>query len=258
MLSACRLRPLLRLRCHRMRSRTIKALEGQFEERARELELAKSRLLAASHDLRQPLHALGLFVAQLRGSAEGAERLRLVDQIDTAVSALNDRFSRMFDLAGFDTRSLDPNDADDGTPLSAPTRRSVDPVGGETIVVIDDDPLVLEGTCGLLRSWGYTVVTADSAAALADLANQRRQPDLIISDLRLLQGTTGVEAIGALREACGRDIPAFLISGDTSPEAMHEARSSGYHLVHKPVDAMTLRAIVNRMSKRKNVTDDHR
>src|SRR5712692_3891596 len=46
-------------------------LEGKVEERTRQLEvanLAKSRFLAAaSHDLRQPLHALGLFVAQLRG-----------------------------------------------------------------------------------------------------------------------------------------------------------------------------------------------
>src|SRR2546422_1685808 len=37
--------------------------------------LAKSRFLAAaSHDLRQPLHALGLFVAQLNGKVEPVER----------------------------------------------------------------------------------------------------------------------------------------------------------------------------------------
>jgi CheY-like chemotaxis protein len=30
------------------------------------------------------------------------------------------------------------------------------------VVVIDDDPLVLEATRGLLRSWGYCVVTAES------------------------------------------------------------------------------------------------
>ena len=44
-------------------------LERKVEDRTRELKLAnqaKSRFLAvASHDLRQPLHALGLFVAQL-------------------------------------------------------------------------------------------------------------------------------------------------------------------------------------------------
>ena len=41
--------------------------------------LAKSRFLAAaSHDLRQPLHALNLFVAQLRTEQDQAERSRLV------------------------------------------------------------------------------------------------------------------------------------------------------------------------------------
>jgi CheY-like chemotaxis protein len=30
------------------------------------------------------------------------------------------------------------------------------------VVVIDDDPLVLEATGGLLRSWGCCVVTAES------------------------------------------------------------------------------------------------
>ena len=58
----------------------------EIEEKSRQLEsanLAKSRFLAAaSHDLRQPLHALGLFVAQLRGGADAAEQGRLVERID--------------------------------------------------------------------------------------------------------------------------------------------------------------------------------
>src|SRR5207253_7488696 len=57
-------------------------LEGKVEERTQQLKLAnlaKSRFLAAaSHDLRQPLHALGLFVAQLRGDMSAQERSRIV------------------------------------------------------------------------------------------------------------------------------------------------------------------------------------
>ena len=53
-------------------------LERKIEERTHQLELAnlaKSRFLAAaSHDLRQPLHALTLFVAQLRDQMEASER----------------------------------------------------------------------------------------------------------------------------------------------------------------------------------------
>ena len=57
-------------------------LEGKVAERTRQLELAnlaKTRFLAAaSHDLRQPLHALGLLVAQLNADTNRADRLRTV------------------------------------------------------------------------------------------------------------------------------------------------------------------------------------
>ena len=53
--------------------RSYATLERRVQERTHELELAnvaKSRFVAAaSHDLRQPLHALGLFVAELRRRA---------------------------------------------------------------------------------------------------------------------------------------------------------------------------------------------
>jgi HAMP domain-containing protein len=63
-------------------------LERKVEERTQQLELAnlaKSRFLAsASHDLRQPLHALGLFVAQLRNRMRADERKQVVDRVDAA------------------------------------------------------------------------------------------------------------------------------------------------------------------------------
>src|SRR5262249_54099217 len=52
-------------------------LERKVQERTHQLELAnlaRSRFLAvATHDLRQPLHALGLFVAQLRTRVDATE-----------------------------------------------------------------------------------------------------------------------------------------------------------------------------------------
>ena len=108
------------------------------------------------------------------------------------------------------------------------------------IVVIDDDPLVLEATGGLLRSWGCLVVTAESYdAALARLAEIGRRPDLIVCDYRLSEGATGIDVIEGLRGAF--EIPALLISGDPgSPPG--EGGLNSYNLLHKPVDAATFRA----------------
>lgn len=108
------------------------------------------------------------------------------------------------------------------------------------VVLIDDDPLVLEATAGLLRSWGCLVVAAESyGAALTRLAEFGRRPDLIICDYRLSEEATGVDAIEGLRSEF--EIPALLISGDpTSPPG--ERPFNSYNLLHKPLDAAAFRA----------------
>ena len=126
--------------------------------------------------------------------------------------------------------------------------RVVDAVAGKLIVVIDDDALVLDAMHGILTSWGCGVVTASSAeSALAPLNG--RHPDLVISDYRLAEGRTGIEAIETLRARIGAAIPAFLMSGDTAPDRLREATQGDYFLLNKPVAPMTLRAMLNRLLK---------
>ncbi|WP_158817796.1 hybrid sensor histidine kinase/response regulator [Methylocapsa sp. S129] len=70
---------------------------------AERANLAKSTFLAAaSHDLRQPVHALGLFVGALRGVALPPEGSRLVEQIDTSVVAMDGLFSALLDISRLD------------------------------------------------------------------------------------------------------------------------------------------------------------
>jgi CheY-like chemotaxis protein len=119
--------------------------------------------------------------------------------------------------------------------------------------VIDDDELVLDGIGGALRGWGCRVITAGALdGAVAALAPNER-PDLIISDCQLADGRSGIAAIGQLREAFGAPIPAFLLSGDTAPERLREARESGHHLLHKPVRPMRLRAMVSQLLQESEV-----
>jgi CheY-like chemotaxis protein len=114
--------------------------------------------------------------------------------------------------------------------------------GAKLVVVIDDDPLVLEATGGLLESWGCQVVTADSyGTALTRLAKIQRRPDLIVCDYRLAQGNgTGIDVIEGLRSVY--EIPALLISGDSTLPPNDMSFGGGYHLLHKPLDAARFRA----------------
>jgi signal transduction histidine kinase/CheY-like chemotaxis protein len=376
----------------------------ELRDKSRQLELAstyKSRFLAAaSHDLRQPLHALNLFVAQLCSESDAAERNRLVTRIDAAVSAMNELFNALLDMSKLDAGILELNVTDfpverllrrmettfaeaarekglrltavsstawirsdfillerillnlvsnavrhtvrggvvigcrrrgerlrlevwdSGVGIPADQQKNIfgefyrlegseadargglglglaivdglgrlldhpieltsvvgkgsrfsvsvpvaskrqdaaeasvlpgpvtDPATGKLIVVIDDDALALDGMRGILRSWGCEVVSADSdTAALTQLTALGRQPDAIISDLRLAGGKSGIDAIECLRTALGAAVPALLITGDTAPQRLREANASGYHLLHKPVPLMRLRAVLNRLLK---------
>ncbi len=379
-------------------------LEGKVEERTRQLEAAnqaKSRFVAAaSHDLRQPLHALGLFVEQLHGKLRAAERSQLIGRIDDALSAMNELFSALLDISKLDAgattvnitvfpvaqllahaettfagaarekklsfRAL-PSDAwvrsdfillqqivfnlvqnalrytrsggvvvgcrkrgdqlrievwDSGigiaadqhdkifgefyrlgepdrdrraglglglaivdrlcrlldhpievkstvgkgsvfavtVPLAPANKRAIEASivpraqpslsHDKLVLVIDDDPLVLEGMSGIFRKWGCRVVTADSdSKALKAATEQDDVPDLIISDYHLANGRTGIATIEWLRGELSAPIPAFLISGDTDPATLHEAKVKGFHLLHKPVDPMALRAMFNQAVK---------
>jgi len=113
------------------------------------------------------------------------------------------------------------------------------------VVVIDDDPVIREAMDGLLRSWGYQVLTAASSeAALALLGRDQQRPDLIISDFDLADGKTGIEAIERLRGAF--DIPALLISGSAEPARSQQGRAR-YHVLYKPVDPAALQAMLKRL-----------
>jgi CheY-like chemotaxis protein len=121
-------------------------------------------------------------------------------------------------------------------------------VEGRVVLIIDDAPIVLEGTSGLLGKWGYSTVTAASdEAALIQLTEREQRPDLIISDYHLANGKTGIEAIERINAAFGASIPAILISGDTAPERLRDAKDKGYILLHKPVDPMRLRAVMQQL-----------
>lgn len=102
------------------------------------------------------------------------------------------------------------------------------------VLVIDDDEKVRIGMTHLLRDWGYECEAAEFIEDALALASAR-PPDLVISDYRLREQRTGLEAIAALRELLGNALPALLITGDTAPERLCEALASGIPVLHKPV-----------------------
>lgn len=91
---------------------TTHKLEQKMNE-AERASVAKSRFLAAaSHDLRQPLHALSLFAADLRHDADTPARKRLAGQINESVRGVSELLDSLLDISRLDVAGVTPAPAD--------------------------------------------------------------------------------------------------------------------------------------------------
>ncbi len=81
------------------------------EEARREAEVANRAktqfFTAASHDLRQPLHAMGLFAEALRQRTHEPEVAHLVNSINASVDALEGLFSELLDITRIDAGGVE-------------------------------------------------------------------------------------------------------------------------------------------------------
>lgn len=78
------------------------------KDEAERANIAKSRFFAAaSHDLRQPLHALALFVGALKEHARYPELKPLIDHVDASVSAMETLFNSLLDISRLDAGILE-------------------------------------------------------------------------------------------------------------------------------------------------------
>jgi PAS domain S-box-containing protein len=83
------------------------------QEQAVSANLAKSRFLAtASHDLRQPLHAMNLFISALRRRVDGDEATRLVDGMAAATASMQSMFNAVLDVTKLEAGAVTPAFAD--------------------------------------------------------------------------------------------------------------------------------------------------
>lgn len=102
---------------------------------------------------------------------------------------------------------------------------------GELIVLIEDDVKVAKAWELLLRAEGYRVAVAETAAEARRLTpSLPAVPSLIIADYHLADGSNGVDATGMIREVLRAQVPAFIVTADTSRilhnvEALENSRS---------------------------------
>ncbi len=116
--------------------------------------------------------------------------------------------------------------------------------GAARVLVVDDDPALLESVGWVLRDHGYDVATADGAAGLVahlDAARdvhgrEARAPDLVVLDVLLPDGD-GVALLERIkRDERWRDVPVLMLSSAPAEEYTVRALGLGAaDFVRKPV-----------------------
>ena len=139
-------------------------------------------------------------------------------------------------------------DALHGMNLEAETVPS--PIGdARSLIFIDDEENIRDSMALLLREWDYEVLVAGNINEACMLAANHPEPiHAVLSDLRLRNGEDGLQAINAIRHVLGYQIPAVLVTGDTSPDQVKRVHDSGHRVLFKPVLPKELFSMLRQLS----------
>lgn len=126
--------------------------------------------------------------------------------------------------------------------LADPSATDVVPISTatsvRTILLVDDDRLVLTTLSSGLVSEGYRVVAAESVTEAEDLLASGMRPDLAIVDV-IMPERSGLELARRLRDL--DHIPFLLLTATADPKVVDEARTGGaLTYIVKPIDVFQL------------------
>lgn len=113
------------------------------------------------------------------------------------------------------------------------------------VMVIEDDEASAGVVSELLGMWGCTVVVASTVAdALASLAREGT-PDIIIADMRLENGESGVKAVRAMEAEAQRRLAVVYVTGETPEVIGKEVGDPDATILFKPVAPSKLRSAIS-------------
>lgn len=111
------------------------------------------------------------------------------------------------------------------------------------VLIVEDDPSVLDATRMLLKVEGYRVSIARSSSEAQRIAREHPDIDLLITDYHLGGGVTGTEVIASVRNILGTRLGCLLVTGDTSSAIRALRHDEHVRMTSKPIDADELLAL---------------
>lgn len=191
-----------------------KSAAEEARARATASDLSKTRFLAvASHDMRQPLHALTLYLSALERRVEGEEARGIITKMGRATDSMVTMFATLLDLARIQAGVFTPEI------VEFPLQDVLDRIAAEhpngrveaapTSITINTDPVLLERilrnlvTNAVKHGGGsarISAVIAGDAAEIAVIDNgpgiSKADQERIFDEFVRLDGRAGAEGLG--------------------------------------------------------------
>ena len=167
---------------------------------------------------------------------------RVADRLGLSVHLASVRkHGSVFSIRGFEIAEAGPKPK---LPPSSASKPGIGVVNGASVFVLDDDADTLEATRLLLERWGCRVEASQDWKRVRTSEFQ-----VLICDYELSVDVSGIDVVTALR-ADGKNVPAVMISGNTSVELRKAAEALAVPLLHKPIRPAQLRsALLNALTR---------
>ncbi len=124
------------------------------------------------------------------------------------------------------------------------------------VLLVDDDPVVVELVRFRLRKEGHRVLTAASGEEALGVVAERGRPEVVVLDVSMPH-MDGLELLGALRAQDGlADVPAIFLSGRLDPADVEAGRALGATYLTKPFVANALLRAIERALEPVGPSDD--
>lgn len=135
---------------------------------------------------------------------------------------------------------------DDGSEAAVASPRTAPSEGGETVLLVEDEPSVRAILQRALERAGFAVIPAENGTdALAAVERHGGRIDLLVSDVVMPQ-MGGSELIDLLSDRLP-DLRVVLMSGYTSDELSHEVRQKATAFLEKPFSPDALSRLVREL-----------
>jgi two-component system, sensor histidine kinase len=129
---------------------------------------------------------------------------------------------------------------------SAPLFINDEQLMGKTILLIDDEYSIISSMSAILQMWGATTLAATDLSSALAVVHTNKAIDIIIADLRLSKGESGVDVVKQIHNVLGV-LPTLIVTGETSSERLSAVKAYGFPVLQKPIPAGELFISLSRL-----------